>query len=64
MGKAAQHPSQQFHYIKNRIQMLNQVMSSMDAEDVDIDDFNRVLDMIEQLQVKMSRFKKDWEQES
>ncbi|MYL49584.1 hypothetical protein GLV98_08800 [Halobacillus litoralis] len=64
MGKAAQHPSQQFHYIKNRIQMLNQVVSSMDAENVDIQDFNRVLDMIEQLQVKMARFKKDWEQES
>lgn len=64
MGKAAQHPSQQFHYIKNRIQMLNQVVSTMDDDDVDIDDFNRVLDMIEQLQMKMNRFKKDWEQEN
>ena len=63
MGKAAQQPSDQFHYIKNRIQMLNQVVSTMDAEDVDMDDFNRVLEMIEQLQMKMERFKKDWEQE-
>ncbi|MGP4059243.1 SE1561 family protein [Halobacillus litoralis] len=64
MGKAAQHPSEQFHYIKNRIQMLNQVVSTMEAEDVDMEDFNRVLDMIEQLQMKMTRFKKDWEQGS
>ncbi|MBA2175175.1 hypothetical protein H0266_09745 [Halobacillus locisalis] len=63
MGKAAQQPSDQFHYIKNRIQMLNQVVSTMDPEDVDMDDFNRVLDMIEQLQMKMVRFKKDWEEE-
>jgi exonuclease VII small subunit len=63
MGKAAQHPSQQFHYIKNRIQMLNQVVSSMDEEEVDLEDFNRVLEMIEQLQGKMTRFKRDWEQE-
>ncbi|RWZ58893.1 hypothetical protein EQV77_08020 [Halobacillus fulvus] len=62
MGKAAQHPSDQFHYIKNRIQMLNQVVSSMNPDDVDMDDFNRVLDMIQQLQMKMERFKKDWEQ--
>ncbi|SFK56394.1 hypothetical protein SAMN04487936_11818 [Halobacillus dabanensis] len=63
MGKAAQHPSQQFQYIKNRIQMLHQVVSSMDEEDVDLNDFNRVLEMIEKLQVKMARFKKDWDQE-
>jgi uncharacterized protein YfkK (UPF0435 family) len=61
MGKAAQHPSDQFHYIKNRIQMLNRVVSTMDADDVDKEDFNRVLDMIQQLQVKMERFKKDWD---
>ncbi|MGV2621207.1 UNVERIFIED_CONTAM: SE1561 family protein [Halobacillus marinus] len=61
MGKAVQHPSEQFHYIKNRIHMLNQVVSTMEAEDVDMEDFNRVLDMIEQLQMKMTRFKQDWE---
>ncbi|MGP4068542.1 SE1561 family protein [Halobacillus sp. B29] len=62
MGKAAQHPSDQFHYIKNRIKMLNQVVSSMDADEVDMDDFNRILEMIQQLQIKMERFKKDWDQ--
>ncbi|KHE67480.1 SE1561 family protein [Halobacillus sp. BBL2006] len=61
MGKATQHPSDQFHYIKNRIQMLNRVVSTMDADDVDKEDFNRVLDMIQQLQIKMERFKKDWD---
>lgn len=63
MGKAAQNPSDQFHYIKNRIQMLNQVVSTMDPESVEMDDFNRVLEMIQQLQLKMERFKKDWEQD-
>ncbi|MCA0971109.1 hypothetical protein LCM20_10945 [Halobacillus litoralis] len=63
MGKAAEQPSDQFHYIKNRIQMLNQVVSTMDPDVVDMEDFNRVLDMIQQLQMKMERFKKDWEQQ-
>ncbi|MFQ3545204.1 SE1561 family protein [Halobacillus rhizosphaerae] len=61
MGKASTQPSEQFHYIKNRIQMLSQVVSTMDPEQVDMDDFTRVLDMIQQLQMKMERFKKDWE---
>ncbi|UOQ45260.1 hypothetical protein MUN89_04750 [Halobacillus salinarum] len=64
MGKASNNPGDQFHYIKNRIQMLNQVVSTMDPDQVDMNDFTRVLEMIQQLQVKMERFKKDWESES
>ncbi|MFC7060856.1 SE1561 family protein [Halobacillus seohaensis] len=60
MGKAANNRADQFTYIKNRIQMLNQVVSTMNPEDIDIDDYNRVLEMIEQLHLKMNRFKKDW----
>ncbi|UOR11138.1 SE1561 family protein [Halobacillus amylolyticus] len=61
MGKAAETPSEQFRYVKKRIQMLNQVVEVMDPEQVDQEDFERILDMIEQLQMKMQRFKKDWE---
>ncbi|UOQ95173.1 hypothetical protein MUO14_09725 [Halobacillus shinanisalinarum] len=61
MGKAAETPSEQFRYVKKRIQMLNQVVEVMDPEQVDQEDFERILDMIEQLQMKMERFKKDWE---
>ncbi|MFD1019990.1 SE1561 family protein [Thalassobacillus hwangdonensis] len=59
MGKAVDNPAQQFHYIKNRIKMLNQVVETMD-EEISEDDFDRLLDMIGQLHQKMERFKKDW----
>jgi uncharacterized protein YfkK (UPF0435 family) len=60
MGKAVENPTQQFHYIKNRIKMLNQVVESM-PDEVSRDDFERLLDNVEQLQMKMERFKKDWD---
>ncbi|WP_181347702.1 SE1561 family protein [Thalassobacillus sp. CUG 92003] len=61
MGKAAKEASEQFHYIQNRIDMLNQVVGSMDPSKVDQHDFQRVLEMIEHLQEKMKRFTQDWE---
>ncbi|MFG6147240.1 SE1561 family protein [Halobacillus sp. B23F22_1] len=63
MGKAADNREDQFRYVKNRINMLNQVVSTMDEENVDNEDYERVLEMVEKLQMKMARFKKDWENE-
>ncbi|MFD2923497.1 SE1561 family protein [Halobacillus naozhouensis] len=62
MGKAAETQSEQFRYVKNRIQMLHQVVETMDPEQMEHEDYLRVLDMVEQLQLKMQRFKKDWEE--
>lgn len=39
--------------------MLHQVVSSMDPDDLDPEDFQRVHHMVEQLHMKMDRFKKD-----
>ncbi|MCP3027481.1 SE1561 family protein [Halobacillus sp. A5] len=63
MGKAANNRADQFTYVKNRIRMLHQVVSSMDEQEVTDEDYERVLEMIEQLQLKMKRFKKDWKEE-
>ncbi|MFC7319445.1 SE1561 family protein [Halobacillus campisalis] len=63
MGKAADNKVDQFRYVKNRIQMLNEVVSSMDPDHMDMGDYNRVLEMIEQLQLKMTRFKQDWQKD-
>ncbi|MCA1020840.1 hypothetical protein GLW04_10530 [Halobacillus litoralis] len=59
MGKAVDNTSDQFRYVKNRIDMLHQVVSSMDPDDLDPEDFQRVHHMVEQLHMKMDRFKKD-----
>ncbi|WP_431802920.1 SE1561 family protein [Halobacillus andaensis] len=61
MGKAANNRKDQFTYVKNRIRMLNQVVDSMDEQEISFEDYQRVLEMVEQLQLKMNRFKKDWE---
>ncbi|MCP3033026.1 hypothetical protein LF817_16995 [Halobacillus sp. A1] len=63
MGKAVDNKVDQFRYVKNRIQMLNEVVSSMDPDHMDMEDYNRVLEMIEQLQLKMARFKQDWQKD-
>ncbi|SEA72559.1 hypothetical protein SAMN05421743_107149 [Thalassobacillus cyri] len=61
MGKASKEPIEQFRYIKKRIHMLNQVVESMEEEEVDINDLQHLTEMITQLQIKLARFKKDWE---
>ncbi|MBN8236115.1 hypothetical protein JF544_12695 [Halobacillus kuroshimensis] len=61
MGKAVENTSDQFRYVKNRIDMLHQVVESMDPEELDREDFQRVHQMVEQLHIKMDRFKKDWD---
>ncbi|KGX88289.1 SE1561 family protein [Pontibacillus marinus] len=62
MGKATNDRSSQMIYLQNRIQMLQQVIESMDGETADPSDLDRLLSMIEDLRLKVERYKKDWEE--
>lgn len=62
MGKATNDRSSQMNYLQNRIQMLQQVIESMDGETADPSDLDRLLSMIEDLRLKVERYKKDWEE--
>jgi len=62
MGNATNDRSSQVTYLQNRIQMLQQVIESMDGEAADTSDLDRLLSMIEDLRLKVERYKKDWEE--
>ena len=62
MGKATNNRSSQITYLQNRIQMLQQVMESMDGDTADPSDLDRLLNMMEDLRLKIERYRKDWEE--
>ncbi len=62
MGKATNNRSLQLNYLQNRIQMLQQVIESMDADTSDTSDLDRLLNMMEDLRLKVERYRKDWEE--
>ncbi len=62
MGKATNDRSSQINYLQNRIQMLQQVIESMDGETAATSDLDHLLSMMEDLRLKIERYKKDWEE--
>jgi len=62
LGKATNNRSSQITYLQNRIQMLQQVMESMDGDTADPSDLDRLLNMMEDLRLKIERYRKDWEE--
>lgn len=62
MGKATNNRSSQLNYLQNRMQMLQQVIETMDAETSDTSDLDRLLKMMDDLRLKVERYKKDWEE--
>lgn len=62
VGKATNDRGSQVSYIQNRIHMLQQVVETLDAESANVDDLSRVLTMLQDLEGKVERYKKDWEE--
>ncbi|MCL6797226.1 hypothetical protein KDD79_10950 [Bacillus altitudinis] len=63
MGKAADSKEQQVDYLKNRLDMFMNVINSLDPESTDVEDIDRLIQMIDDLEVKYERFKTDWKEE-
>ncbi|KKI89076.1 hypothetical protein WQ54_28025 [Bacillus sp. SA1-12] len=63
MGNAVQDKDSQLSYLKNRLNMFMQVLDSMDPESTDVDDIDRLLQMLDDLEFKYEQFKKDWDKE-
>ncbi|WP_353856359.1 SE1561 family protein [Bacillus sp. Bos-x628] len=60
MGKAADSKEQQVDYLRNRLDMLMHVIDSLDPESTDVEDIDRLIQMIDDLEAKYERFKTDW----
>ncbi|AMA51491.1 MULTISPECIES: SE1561 family protein [Bacillus] len=61
MGNAVNNKDQQLDYLKNRLDMFMNVIDSLDPEATDVEDIDRLISMLDDLEAKYERFKKDWE---
>ena len=60
MGNAIHEKDTQVKYLKDRLNMFLEVIDSMDPEATDLDDIDRLIQMIDDLEVKYDQFKGDW----
>ncbi|MDQ0231667.1 SE1561 family protein [Metabacillus malikii] len=60
MGNAVHDKDSQLSYLKNRLNMFLEVLDSMDPESTDVEDIDRLLNMLDELEFKQEQFKKDW----
>lgn len=61
MGNAVNNKDQQIDYLKNRLDMFMNVIDSLDPEATDVEDIDRLISVLDDLEAKYERFKKDWE---
>ncbi|EIT84685.1 hypothetical protein A374_13375 [Fictibacillus macauensis ZFHKF-1] len=61
MGKGTQDKSSQKEYIVNRVDMLLQVLDTIDAETAGVEEIDRIIGMLDDLELKCKQFRYDWE---
>ncbi|QHE60186.1 hypothetical protein FHE72_03425 [Rossellomorea vietnamensis] len=59
MGKAINDKDSQVSYLKQRLNLFVDVLDSIDPEQADIDDIDRLIAMIDDIEVKCEQFKKN-----
>ncbi|MDM5197536.1 SE1561 family protein [Fictibacillus enclensis] len=63
MGKSVEDKSSQKEYIMNRVDMLLQVLDSIDAETAGVEEIDRIIGMLDDLEFKCKQFRNNWEKE-
>ncbi|MBM7580708.1 SE1561 family protein [Jeotgalibacillus terrae] len=59
MGNAIHDNDSQVFYLKQRLSMFLEVLESVDAESTDLEDIDRMIQMLDDLELKVQQFKKD-----
>jgi hypothetical protein len=62
MGNSIQDKSSQKEYIKTRIDLLMDVLDAIDAETAGIDEIDKIIGMLDDLEMKCKQFRHDWEE--
>lgn len=62
MGKAIHGKDSQLTYLKNRLNMFLEVIDTLDPESTDVEDIDRLIGMLDDLEGKYETFKKDWKE--
>ncbi|WP_409297014.1 SE1561 family protein [Peribacillus sp. SCS-26] len=58
MGKAIEDNNGQVDYLKQRLSMFIEVLDSMDPEEAQLEDIDRLIGMLDDLEFKVAQFKK------
>ncbi len=58
MGKAVHDKDSQVSYLKQRLNLFVDVLDSIDPEQADVEDIDRLIAMIDDIEVKCEQFKK------
>lgn len=57
MGNQISNPEQQVSYLKDRLQMFLEVLDTIEPETTDLEDIDRLIQMMDDLELKMDQFK-------
>jgi hypothetical protein len=57
VGKQISNPEQQVSYLKNRLEMFLEVLDSIEPETTELEDIDRLIQMMDDLELKMEQFK-------
>ncbi|MEK4487150.1 SE1561 family protein [Psychrobacillus sp. FSL H8-0484] len=57
MGKQISNPEQQVSYLKDRLQMFLEVLDTIEPETTELEDIDRLIQMMDDLELKMDQFK-------
>lgn len=58
MGNAIHNPDSQLVYLKERLNMFLEVIDTIEPENVKLEDVDRLLEMLDELELKCEQFKK------
>ncbi|WP_246943023.1 SE1561 family protein [Bacillus pinisoli] len=59
MGKATTDKDSQLSYLKNRLEMFMDVIDHLDPEHAELEDIDRLIQILDDMEVKVEQFKKD-----
>ncbi|WP_028399794.1 SE1561 family protein [Ectobacillus panaciterrae] len=59
MGNAVHDKDSQLVYLKERLNMFAQVIETIEPEEVDLEDIDRLINMLDELEQKCEQFKKN-----
>ncbi|MFZ3591413.1 SE1561 family protein [Bacillus sp. DJP31] len=59
MGNAVTDKDSQLSYLQNRLKMFIEVIDHLDPEHAELDDIDRLIQLLEDMEVKVEQFKKD-----
>ena len=59
MGNAIHDKDSQLDYLKDRLNMFLEVIDSLDPESTELDDIDRLIQMLDDLEIKSDQFKSD-----